>query len=165
MPGGRKPKGGIVAGKPATAYGNRTDLNSPAPISAPTGQPYGAAGAQMAAQRAVPMAGAPQGGPPPGATPGGGPPGVPAHLPAPGTMPGLTDDSTNPNEHVMSGADSGPGPGPAAFGYGDQAQAARDSDWSAKYLPAFEFVANSRNGGDAARQIVRLLRSSTGLNN
>lgn len=159
MPGYRKPKGGRVIGRPGTAYPNRTDLNGPAPVTAPTGQPYGAAGAQMAAQRAVPMAGAPQGGPPPA------PVGVPDHLPAPGSMPGLFDDSTDPNEHVMSGARTGPGPGPEAFGYGPAAQDKRDDDWAAKYLPAFEFVANSRNGSDAARQIVRLLRSRVGFGN
>lgn len=42
-------------GKQGKAYSNRTDLNGPVKMDAPTGQPYGERKAQMDAQRAVPM--------------------------------------------------------------------------------------------------------------
>lgn len=42
-------------GKQGKAYSNRTDLNGPVKMDAPTGQAYGERKAQMDAQRAVPM--------------------------------------------------------------------------------------------------------------
>lgn len=157
MPGNR-PRGGRRQGTPGKTYANRSDMTKPQPITTAPGQGYGQAKAQEDAQRAVPMAGAPQGGSPQAPVPP-----TAAGLPAPGSMPGLFDDSTDPNEHVMSGANGGPGPGPEAFGYGPEVETQRDDEWIAKYLPAIEFAANLRKGDDASRQIVRLLKSRTGL--
>lgn len=103
------------------------------------------------------MASGPQGAPAPG-----GPPDM-AGLPSPDSVPSLFADSADPDEDVMAGAAMGPGPGPESFGYGPAAEAERDDDWTAKYLPALEFTANSRTGTPAARQIIRLLKAGTGL--
>jgi hypothetical protein len=152
MPGGR-PRGGRRNGAARKAYANRSDLNGgPKPISVAPGQGYGEAKAQTDAQRAVPM-----GTPPvaPAAAPGEYPP----DMPRPGQVTSLFADSTNPDEHVMSGAALGPGPGPEAFGYGEQAQTASDLAYAGQYLPAMELAANGPKGSDSARQIVRLLKA------
>lgn len=159
MPRGSKRSGGQRAGRPGQAYPNRTDLPGKVlPADAPTGQAYGERKAQIEAQQAVPMAGAAQAPPAP-------PTGLPAGVPAPGSLPGLFADSTRPDEDIMNGARLGPGAGPAEYGYGEEVKQARDMAWAAKYLPAFEFIANSQRGGDPARQIVRLLRASLPGNN
>lgn len=151
-------RGGRREGKVGTAYKNRSDLNAArAPIQAVRGGEYGSGQASIEAQRAVPVASAPvAGGPPP-------PPAVPDHLPRPGELPGLTAPSTDPNEHIMSGAVSGPGPGPAAFGFDEKTQGDNEVAWVKGYIPTMEFLANSERGGDAARQVVRMLKVRTGL--
>lgn len=159
MPGGRG-RGGRRTGTPGKSYGNRTDLakGGPIPMSAAKGQPYGAAKAQMDAQRAVPM-GTPAL-PPAGAPPAGGQamPALPPGTPGPGSMGDLFAPSTNPQEDVMSGADMGPGLGPSAFGFDEASMTASDMGWAGRYIPGLEEAAN-RNGGDPARQIVRLLKA------
>ncbi len=161
MPGYRGKRGGSRTGQVGKAYPQRSDLNGdkPLPVQAPTGGQYGSAKASMDAQRAVPMAGAPAG----AAAPQGAMPAPPAGMPNPDQLPSLFDPSTDPDEDVMSGAAIGPGPGPDAFGFGPQAQDQRDNAWVQRYLPAMEFAANSAKGGDAARQVVRMLKAKTGL--
>lgn len=160
--GGRS--GGPRGGAQGKSYPNRSDLNGPAPMSAAPGQAYGAAGAQLAAQRAIPM-GTPQL-PPPGAAPAAGgappqqaPPGLASGTPAPGSLGDLLGPSTDPSEHVMSGAALGPGPGPAAFGMGQQASTAADVAKLARALPALEVIANRPGATDATRQLVRAIKA------
>jgi len=105
-------RGGARVGKPATPYGNRTDLPGKVlPITAAPGQQYGAAGAQMAAQRVVPMASPPS----PGAPAGGGPPQAGPPPVPPGGLGHIARPSERPAEHVMTGVASGPGAGPEAI--------------------------------------------------
>jgi hypothetical protein len=103
------PRGGRRSGTPGAQYGNRSDLQNgarPLPVSTMAGQQYGKATAQADAQKALPMAGTPL--PPlPQGQPEAPPPLTPADVPS------LSDPSTRPDEHVMSGAPVGPGPGPA----------------------------------------------------
>lgn len=149
---GASQRGGARAGKVGKAYGNRTDLNGPMPISAVPNQPYGAAGAQLDAQRAVPM-GTPdvasaqfQGRPP--------------ETPPPGSMGDLFADSTNPGEHVMNGAALGPGLGPQALGIrGPGEPDPEDLVKMARWLPALEEIASRPSSTTAMRQVVRTLKS------
>lgn len=112
------PRGGRRKGSPATSYPQRTDLNKPLPVAAPTGLPYGENQALSNAQRTIPMAPAPTpaAGPPPAPGGGsGGPAAPPAPLPVPGANP-LFRPTERPNEPVTAGLASGPGAGPEALG-------------------------------------------------
>lgn len=83
------------------AYGNRTDLNSPAEKiakRAAPGQTYGKAAAQMRAQEAVPMARAAADAP--AQAPRG---------PVPGGLGELTRPTERPQEPITAGVDFGPG--------------------------------------------------------
>lgn len=121
----RSGRGGRREGKVGTAYGNRSDLNSPKlPVQTAPGQEYGAATAQANAQRALPMAGAPTapGAASPVMAPGGNPQGAPppvsghpAGLPSPGSLQPLDAPTDRPDEHMMTGVPAGPGPGPEAL--------------------------------------------------
>lgn len=101
-------RGGRRAGNRGAAYGNRTDLHTPLPPSAPNGLPYGARGELISAQRQVPMA------PAPGA-------GMPQQAPPqqPSVIPGMHGDflrpTERPNEPVTAGIPMGAGPGPEAL--------------------------------------------------
>lgn len=102
------PRGGRRAGKPQTAYTNRTDLTpTPLPATAAPNQQYGQAGAQIASQQAVPMGTGPisagAAAPPPGAAPRG---------PQPGELPPLDRPTERPDEPLTAGAPFGPGAGP-----------------------------------------------------
>lgn len=109
MPRGR---GGARQGTPGTAYGNRTDLNSPSlPVMTATNQEYGKATQQANAQRAMPMGGTQT--PPAPAAPA-------AALPRPGSMP-YSEPTMRPNEPVTTGIDYGPGAGSEALGPAPQA--------------------------------------------
>ena len=111
------PRGGRHKGSPATSYPQRTDLNKPLPVAAPTGLPYGENQALSNAQRTIPMAPAPTpaAGPPPAPGGGsGGPAAPPAPLPVPGANP-LFRPTERPNEPVTAGLPSGPGAGPEAL--------------------------------------------------
>lgn len=119
----RTRQGGPRAGAPATAYGNRTDLNEnkSLPARAATDQTYGKAQQQLQAQRTVPMAPPPAlpvsqvplGGPsaPPQAPrrPPPSPPTMPPG-PAPGELGALERPTERPGEPVTSGSPIGPGP-------------------------------------------------------
>ena len=104
------PRGGRRQGRTGQAYGNRTDLNGSLPVQTAPGQPYGQAGQQAAAQKAVPM-GTPTVPPPAAPQPGQPEP----QYATPQDVPGLTDPTARPDEHLMTGAPSGPGPGPEMF--------------------------------------------------
>lgn len=156
MPGGR---GGRRNGKVGKAYPQRSDLQGgKLPVTATPGQGYGEAGAQISAQQAVPM-GTPSvaGGPP--AAPGP----LPAHVPMPGSLGDIFADSTDPNEHVMSGAAMGPGPGPEAFGLGPGQSTQMDVNKIIGWLPALEHIANGPNSSDLTRQLVRVIKSNANL--
>lgn len=104
-------RGGARQGTPGTNYNNRSDLRAvkTLPITTAPGQQYGAATAQANAQRAMPMGvplvsgQAPQGGP-----------SVPAG-PLPGSLPGILDPTQRPDEHFMSGVNTGGGSGSDAL--------------------------------------------------
>lgn len=68
---------------------------------------------------------------------------------------GLGADSTMPDVPVTDGAAQGPGQGPEALSSSQTAQ----TNYMASYLPALEFLANQPGSSDAARNIVRLLKS------
>lgn len=121
----------MVRARQPSPSSNRTDLNSPAPVTTVTGQTYGDASAQEASQRAIPMAGGatqtpgapassapspsaptPQGAPGPNdimamlqahAANGGGPAG------------NFTRPTERPGEPVTHGLAGGPGAGPEAL--------------------------------------------------
>lgn len=154
MPGGR---GGRRSGKVGKAYGNRSDLNGAQPVATAKGQAYGEAGAQAAAQKAVPM------GTPEVAAPAGPFTGAPEGMAKPGSMGDLFADSTNPNEHVMSGAAAGPGPGPEAFGMGGQQADPRDLEKARRWLPALQEIANRPDSTAATRNVVRMLKSKIAM--
>lgn len=101
------PRGGRRAGKPGTAYPNRSDLNGPVPVQAAPSQRYGERAASERAQRQMPVA------PPPAPTSAP----MPAAPPAPrrATVP-LTAPTQRPDEPLTAGIASGPGPGPEALG-------------------------------------------------
>lgn len=83
------------------AYGNRTDLNSPAEKIAKTavpGQTYGKAAEQLRAQAAVPMGQAPSDAA-----------AQPAQRPAPGGLGDFLRPSERPLEPITSGVNFGPG--------------------------------------------------------
>lgn len=106
-------RGGRRAGAPGARYGNRTDLqNGPRvlPATAVPNQTYGQAGTQLAAQRAIPMASGPALPAPQTVAPAAPltPPVQPIPLDAP---------TSNPAEHVMTGAPVGPGAGPEALSF------------------------------------------------
>ena len=101
------PRGGRRAPKPGAAYSNRSDLNSRLPAQAATGQPYGQAGQQLAAQQAVPMGSPPV--PPPAQ---GAAPTDQGNHPEPGSLGDFLMPTVRPDEHVMTGAPTGPGAGP-----------------------------------------------------
>lgn len=92
-------RGGRRAGKPGTAYGQRTDLNQP--VVASPSKVYGDSAASVEQQRAMPLAQAPAG--PVMRSPAGGP------LVQPG---GLFAPSGRPEEPVHAGMPIGPGGGP-----------------------------------------------------
>lgn len=102
------PRGGRRAGKPGTAYPNRSDLNGPVPVQAAPSQRYGERAASERAQRQMPVA------PPPAPTSAP----MPAAPPAPrrATVP-LTAPTQRPDEPLTAGIASGPGPGPEALGF------------------------------------------------
>lgn len=157
MPGGR-PRGGRRNGKARTAYKNRADLNGgKMPVEAAPGQAYGEAKAQMDAQRAVPM-GTPEVAPPAFA-------GRPETMAAPGSLGDLFADSTEPGEHVMSGATMGPGAGPDAFGFGPGHVDPADLDKALRWLPALEEIANRPGSTAATRNVVRMLKARVSMVN
>lgn len=117
------PRGGRRTGRVGVAYQQRSDLNRPAPIDAPTGQPYGVRAEQIAAQRAIPIARPatdsvppataprpPATAPPPGRPTG---PAMPTG-PAPGEVVPLDAPSQRPDEPVTAGLPVGPGAGSEA---------------------------------------------------
>lgn len=132
------------------SYAQRTDLNRPVPINAPTGQPYGVRAEQVAAQRAIPIA------PPPApamAPSNAGP------APAPmGPLPvvPLDADSTRPGEPVTAGVPVGAGPGPEVLGLPDE----NGVDDLALWLPMLEFAASQPGASPQTRNFVRRLRGS-----
>lgn len=67
----------------------------------------------------------------------------------------LNADTTQPNTPVTDGAALGPGQGPEALSSTQSAQ----SNYMASYLPALEFIANQPGSSDAARNLVRMLKS------
>lgn len=90
------------------AYGNRTDMNSPAEKiakSAAPGQTYGKAAAQLRAQAAVPMARASS------EAPAQAPTG-----PVPGGLGELTRATERPQEPITAGVNFGPGMNAAQAG-------------------------------------------------
>lgn len=103
--------------------------------------------------------------PPPGAgQPQQGPPSLAPGTPAPGSMGDLLGPSTNPDEHVMSGASLGPGLGPEAFGMGAANPGpALDAAKLAKWLPALEIMANRTGSSSATRQLVRTIKSQVSM--
>lgn len=68
---------------------------------------------------------------------------------------GLGADTTMPDVPVTDGAAQGPGQGPEALPSNQSAQ----SNYMASYLPALEFIANQPGSSDAARNLVRMLKS------
>lgn len=99
------PRGGRRAGKPRTAYANRTDLTERKVETPPTvpGQEYGVAKQQQQAQKVAPLAqtqAPPAGRPSPGPQQMGPQP-VPLHSP-----------TQRPNEPLTAGSPLGAGPGP-----------------------------------------------------
>jgi hypothetical protein len=68
---------------------------------------------------------------------------------------GLNADSTMPDVPVTDGAAQGPGQGPEALSSTQSAQ----SNYMAAYLPALEFIANQPGSSDAARNLIRNLKS------
>lgn len=94
-------RGGRRAGRPGTAYPNRTDLNEAAPS-----KQYGTKVAQERAMAAVPVA------PPPTPAPVAAAPG--AGVGAPPLRP-IDRPTDRPQEPLTHGLSSGPGPGPEAL--------------------------------------------------
>jgi hypothetical protein len=68
---------------------------------------------------------------------------------------GLNADSTMPNVPVTDGAAAGPGQGPEALSSSQGSQ----SQYAASYMVALEFLANQPGSSDAARNLVRQLKS------
>ena len=101
----RTGRGGSRQGTPGTAYSNRTDLQTrKVPVMTGPSPQYGANVASEQAQQAMPIAAAPL-------------PAAPmAPAPAPAPVVPLDAPSLRPDEHVMTGAPSGPGAGPEALG-------------------------------------------------
>lgn len=75
--------------------------------------------------------------------------------PAAGVI-GLNADSTMPNVPVTDGAAAGPGQGPEAL---SSTPTSQSNLVLQSYLPALEFIANQPGSSDAARNLVRQLRS------
>lgn len=128
------PRGGQRAGKTGRTYANRTDLpgnvtgpngqvvtpGKPLKVAVPSGGQYGSATADANAQRSLPMAAPDVGASPtpfPGAAGGPasptGPPAftLPDNAVQPGELPPLHAPTDRPDEHVMTGVNSGPGAG------------------------------------------------------
>ncbi len=111
-------RGGQRAGRPGTAYSNRSDLHQPVKVA--DGGEYGSRKMLAQAQQVVPL---PQQPPIPAA---GGPPSAaggaaPPPAPQPGLTPGELDferASERPDEPVTAGLPVGPGPGPEALNLG-----------------------------------------------
>jgi hypothetical protein len=166
-----------------TGRTNRGDLGSPAaPNSSaiPGGLPYSEGGRLRAQQREMSTSltqaklneagqrtggggggggGAPGGAP---AGPGGGPgPDITALAQGfnPG-VPGLDAPSTRPGEPVTAGLDIGAGPGSSAVPSVVHPAPDPDAFLWAKYLPAFELMAQSPNSSLAFRQFYRRLRAA-----
>lgn len=68
---------------------------------------------------------------------------------------GLNADSTMPDVPVTDGAAAGPGQGPEALSSTQN----QSNDYLASYLPALEFIANQPGSSDAARNLVRMVKS------
>lgn len=68
---------------------------------------------------------------------------------------GLNADSTMPDVPVTDGAAMGPGQGPEAL---SSTQSSQDQ-YMASYLVALEFLANQPGSSDAARNLVRQIKS------
>lgn len=68
---------------------------------------------------------------------------------------GLGADSQMPDVPVTDGAAMGPGQGMSALSSSQSSQ----SQYIAAYLPALEFMANQPGSSDAARNIVRQIKS------
>jgi len=68
---------------------------------------------------------------------------------------GLGADSQMPDVPVTDGAAAGPGQGPEALA-GNKSES---SQYLASYLPAIEFIANQPGSSDAARNLVRVIKS------
>lgn len=68
---------------------------------------------------------------------------------------GLNADSTMPDVPVTDGADLGPGQGSEAL----TSSQSSEMQYMASYLPALEFMANQPGSSDAARNLVRYLKS------
>lgn len=166
----RSGRGGTRQGTPGTAYANRTDLqsNAPVPIQTAPGQQYGERAQQQAAQRTIPIApppAAPSPSAPGGASPppGGGPPappggGVPTPTPSgpqplPGELPFL-GPTARPTEPVTHGLKLGAGAGPEALtGVGALANNTAPSDSTVSLLAS---LAASPTAGSALRDLAGL---------
>ncbi|HEY6021762.1 MAG TPA: hypothetical protein VIY48_18390 [Candidatus Paceibacterota bacterium] len=68
---------------------------------------------------------------------------------------GLNADTQLPDVPVTDGAAAGPGQGPEALSSGQN----QSSGYMASYLVALEFLANEPGSSDAARNLVRQLKS------
>jgi len=68
----------------------------------------------------------------------------------------LGADTTMPDVPVTDGADAGPGAGSDIL---SSSQKANSSNYTAAYLGALEFMANQPGSSDAARNLVRQLKS------
>jgi hypothetical protein len=85
--------------------------------------------------------------------------------PAPGLLagmsvpsgPGLAAPTQQPGVPVTDGAASGPGAGPEALGLPQQQD--QDMQSLVAYLPVFEHLANQPGSSNAARNLVRQLKS------
>lgn len=68
---------------------------------------------------------------------------------------GLNADTTMPDVPVTDGAAAGPGQGPEALSSTQN----QSNNYLASYLPALEFLANQPGSSDAARNLVRMVKS------
>lgn len=168
----RSGRGGQRQGTPGTSYGNRTDLQTSAPVAVATapGQQYGQRAAQAAAQQQLPVA------PPPGPASAAPPPTAPNSTPQPqgqsplagllanpptlhptspepGESP-LTAPSNRPNEPITHGMPMGAGAGPEVLtGIGAIANRANPQDTATKLLAT---LALQPTAGSQLRDLARL---------
>lgn len=68
----------------------------------------------------------------------------------------FTEESQRPDEPVTTGSIYGPGAGPEVL-----ASQKQQNNAMAAWLPAMEFIANQPGSSDAARNLVRYLKSQT----